>query len=141
MIDVACPRCGEPLAVPDSLAGKTQICPKCNTVCPVPKIERTVVADDPPPPFPSVTPAEAMGWLTAPGRGLLIVGVAILVVTFFVGIVQEAEASQYDTDTPKICRIARRGLVYMFAYGQIFTGLLISHRERLHRRDLQRRAD
>lgn len=37
MIDFNCPRCGEHLSVPDSLAGKYEACPACSFVCDVPQ--------------------------------------------------------------------------------------------------------
>jgi hypothetical protein len=37
MIDFACPRCGNPLSVPDSLAGQKEECPRCSVFVSVPK--------------------------------------------------------------------------------------------------------
>ena len=38
MIQTTCPKCNEKIEVPDSLAGKTEACPKCKHECAVPAL-------------------------------------------------------------------------------------------------------
>jgi len=52
MIDLYCPKCGEAMSSPDSMAGKSETCPACGNVATVPKAESPgKPAVDPTPPF------------------------------------------------------------------------------------------
>ncbi len=43
MIKLNCPKCGEELSVPDSLAGQSETCPECDNVCGIPQAANIVV--------------------------------------------------------------------------------------------------
>ena len=57
MIYYGCPKCNEPLSSPESMAGKTETCPKCGNVTTVPVQQKAAVATANPAPPPAPLPA------------------------------------------------------------------------------------
>lgn len=61
MIDFKCPKCGEAMSVPDSLAGRTETCPECGNVAVVPERDSVPVAELVPDAGPRFTAGQSEG--------------------------------------------------------------------------------